>query len=98
MTFTMKFNEEKNELLKVTRNISFEDVLDAIEKDKLLADITHPSKMHSHQRIYVIIIKEYVYAVPYVINKEKNEIFLKTIYPSRFLTKKYMKGGKNAKK
>ncbi len=97
MAFIIKFNEEKNQLLKATRGISFEDVQDAIEKDNLLADITHPSQKHPHQRIYVVEIKGYIYAVPYVINPEKKEIFLKTIYPSRILTKQYKKGGKNEK-
>jgi|SRR5882672_7366947 len=99
MAFSIKFNEEKNQLLKTTRRISFEDVQDAIEKNKLLADMTHPSNKHPYQRLYVVEIKGYyVYAVPYVISTEKNEIFLKTIYPTRVLTKHYMKGGKNAKK
>ena len=98
MAFKIKFNEEKNELLKATRDVSFEDVQDAIEKDKLFSDIAHPSNKHPHQRLYVVEIKKYIYAVPYVISTEKKEIFLKTIYPSRVLTKKYMKGGKNAKK
>src|SRR6266567_3769139 len=98
MAFKIKFNEEKNELLKAMRDVSFEEVQDAIEKDKLFADIAHPSNKHPHQRLYVVEIKEYIYAVPYVISTEKKEISLKTIYPSRVLTKKYMKGGKNAKK
>jgi uncharacterized DUF497 family protein len=97
MAFSIRFNEEKNQLLIATRRISFEDVQDAIEKDDLLADITHPSQKHPHQRLYVIKIKGYVYAVPYVINTKSWEIFLKTIYPSRLLTKQYMKGGKHEK-
>lgn len=98
MAFTIKFNEEKNQLLKATRNVSFEDVLKALKEGRLLANINHPSTKHSHQQVYVININEYVYAVPYVINTEKQEIFLKTVYPSRVLTEKYMKGGKNEKK
>lgn len=98
MAFSIRFNEEKNQLLKATRGISFEDVLKALEKEKVIADISHPSQKHPHQRIYVIKIKEYVYAVPYVLNVEKKEVFLKTIYPSRVLKEKYMKGGKNEKK
>ncbi|HEX8965154.1 MAG TPA: toxin [Patescibacteria group bacterium] len=97
MVFTIKFNEEKNQLLKATRNISFEDVLIYIKEKKTLDNITHPSKKHPHQRLYVIQIKEYIYAVPYIINVEKQEIFLKTIYPSRILMKLYRKGGKNEK-
>lgn len=98
MAFAIKFNEEKNQLLKATRKISFEDILKALKEGNLLADISHPNHKHSHQRIYVIKIKEYAYAVPYILTTEKQEIFLKTIYPSRALTEKYMKGGKNEKK
>ena len=97
MAFTIKFNEEKNQLLKATRNISFEDALESIKKKKLLDNIAHPSKNHPRQRLYVIEIRGYIYAVPYVINIEKEEIFLKTIYPSRVLTKQYKKGGKSEK-
>ena len=95
MAFSIKFNEEKNQLLKATRGVSFDAVLDAIEKDRLLADIAHPNIKYPKQRIYVIKLNNYVYAVPYVINHQKIEIFLKTMYPSRILTKKYIKGGKN---
>jgi hypothetical protein len=94
MVFSIKFNEEKNQLLKATRRVSFEDILDALKKGNLLADIAHPSQKHYLQRLYVVKIKEYVYAVPYVSNIEKQEIFLKTIYPSRMLTRIYLKGGK----
>lgn len=94
MAFSIKFNEEKNQLLKATRKISFEDVLEALKKGKLLADVAHPSQKYPRQRLYVVKIREYVYAVPYVSDTRKQEIFLKTIYPSRVLTKKYMKGGK----
>lgn len=97
MAFTIKFNEEKNQLLKATRKISFEDVVKSIKEEKLLDNVAHPSIKYPHQRLYIIEIKRYVYAIPYIINTEKQEIFLKTIYPSRVLTKKYMKGGKNEK-
>lgn len=98
MAFTIRFNEEKNELLKATRGISFEDVLKNLQEGKYLADISHPSKKHAYQKIYIVQIHAYAYAIPYVLNKEKKEIFLKTIYPSRVFTKKYMKGGKHEKK
>jgi hypothetical protein len=97
MAFTIKFSEEKNQLLKATRKISFEDVLKAINEKKLLDNVAHPSTKYPNQRLYIIEIKRYVYVIPYIINIEKQEIFLKTIYPSRILTKKYMKGGKNEK-
>ena len=98
MAFSIRFNEEKNQLLKATRDISFEDILRCIKDKKLLDNIDHPSKKHPHQRLYLIDIKGYVYAVPYVIDTKKQEIFLKTIYPSRVLTKQYRKGGKYEEK
>lgn len=97
MAFSIRFNEEKNELLKATRGISFEDVVRAVKEKKLLDNVTHPSQKHPHQRLYIVGIKGYVYAAPYIRNVEKREIFLKTIYPSRELTKIYLKGGNNEK-
>jgi hypothetical protein len=97
MAFRIRFNEEKNQLLKATRGICFDNVIVAIKEGRLLADIHHPNLKRSNQKIYAIIIEEYVYAVPYVKNKERKEIFLKTVYPSRALTKKYIKGGKHEK-
>lgn len=38
--------------------------------------------------ISVVLVKDYVYLVPYV--ESENEIFLKTIIPSRKATKKYI--------
>lgn len=94
MAFRIKFNEEKNQLLKAIRNISFEDVLKALKKKKILADIAHPSKKYIHQRIYILEINNYAYVVPYVINRQKKEIFLKTIYASRVFTNMYLKKDK----
>lgn len=97
MAISIRFNEEKNQLLKVGRSISFEEIRDAIEGGNLLADIAHPSQKYRHQRLYVVEINHYAYAVPYVINKAKSEVFLKTVFRSRALTKHYLQGGKNAK-
>jgi uncharacterized DUF497 family protein len=97
MAFSIRFNEEKNQLLKATRGISFEEIRDAIEAGDLLADIAHPSQKYSHQRMYAVRIKQYVYAIPYVKDVKNGEVFLKTAYPSRSLTRDYLKGGKHAK-
>ena len=55
--------------------------------DVLAADII---KKYPNQKVLIVKIKNYVYAVPYVINRKKGVIFLKTVYPSRVLTKKYL--------
>jgi hypothetical protein len=91
MAFNITYSEEKNLLLKATRGIGFEEILEAIRGGDLLADIAHPSRKRLRQRLYVVKIGKYAYAVPYVINPQKNTIFLKTAYPSRVLTRKYIK-------
>jgi len=94
MGFDINFSNEKSQLLKSTRGISFEEIIDLIQDDTILGNKTHPNKNRPNQRIYLIKIKNYVYVVPYVINYEKEEIFLKTIYPSSKYTNLYKKGDK----
>ena len=91
--YRIEFAEEKNLLLKETRGVGFEDVIAAIEEKEILGDLKHSNKKYGHQRILVIKREEYAYAVPYVIDLKRKVIFLKTVYPSRVLTDKYMKGG-----
>ena len=91
--YRIEFSEEKNLLLQETRGLCFEDVLQAIEKKKILDDLRHSSQKYPHQRILVIEREKYVYAVPYVLDPKRKTVFLKTVYPSRILTEKYMKGG-----
>ena len=93
----IRYDYEKNELLKKDRDVSFEDVILAIENGYLLDDIEHPNKeRYPHQDIFIIFIKikNYVYLVPYEENEK--EIFLRTIIPSRKMNKKYNKGVKDA--
>lgn len=93
MDFSIRFDEEKNQLLQVTRGVSFEEVLRHIRDGDLLDDRKHPSPSRSNQRIYVVKIGNYAYVVPYVINQLNHEIFLKTIYPSSAFTKLYLRKG-----
>ncbi len=90
---TIRYSLEKNEILKKERNIGFEDIILSIENGFLLDDIEHPNKdKYQKQNIFIVlvIVKNYVYLVPYV--EEKDYIFLKTIIPSRQMNKKYNKG------
>jgi len=85
------WNEEKNELLKDERQISFEDVVFYIEQGFLLDVLEHPNqKKYKGQMIFVIQIDDYAYLVPFV--EDDDEVYLKTIIPSRKATKKYLKG------
>jgi hypothetical protein len=88
------FNEEKNRKLKTERNVSFEMVIQAVQEDGLLAVITHPNtQKYQNQKIFVVEINAYAYVGPFVVDENKEEIALKTIYPSRKMTKVYKLGG-----
>lgn len=85
-----EFSAEKNQQLIKERGISFEEIIVAVEEGKLLDILEHHNKdRYSRQKIYVIEINTYVYLVPYV-KKDDHTIFLKTIFPSRKLTKIYL--------
>lgn len=82
------WNREKNILLKRKRGVSFEELV-AIIEDGLLDIIDHPNKeKFSNQQVFVIEFDNYVYLIPFIEDEEK--YFLKTLYPSRKMTKKYL--------
>ncbi len=86
------WNNEKNELLKNDRGVSFEEVIYHIKNAGLLAREDHPNReKYKEQKLFIVKIENYVYLVPYV--ETKKEIFLKTIIPSRKATKEYLKRG-----
>ena len=83
------WNEDKNSLLKETRNISFEEVVLSLANNKLLEIVEHPNKQkYPNQRMFIVKVRDYAYIVPFVEDEEK--YFLKTIYPSKEATKKYL--------
>ena len=83
------WNEEKNQLLKNERDISFEDILIALDSDGLLDIIEHPNpEKYPNQKVLVVNIRNYVYLVPFI--EDDKKYFLKTIFPSRKMTKKYL--------
>ncbi len=85
---TFNWNADKNQQLMTERGLSFEAVLFSIQNGHLLDDIEHPNDgRYPGQRILVVDIDGYICLVPYVENSE--EIFLKTIIPSRKATRQY---------
>ena len=85
------WNDEKNRLLKIERNISFEEVVFYIEKKQILDILDHPNQeKYRGQKIFVVNINNYALLVPFVENDQ--EIFLKTIIPSRKATRQYLRG------
>ncbi|WP_045217753.1 toxin [Desulfonatronovibrio magnus] len=84
----IRWNEEKNQLLVLQRGLSFEMVLEKIHNREILALKSHPDKKkYPNQHIFIIKIKGYFCYVPFV--ESDDEIFLKTIIPSRKLKKIY---------
>ena len=85
------WSKDKNELLKAERGVSFENIQTCIESGDLLDITAHPNKTrYPNQKIFIVKLKDYVYMVPFV--EEGDELFLKTIIPSRKYTKKYLGG------
>lgn len=81
---------KKNEILRETRNISFEEIVFAIANDKLLDILEHPNtEKYPNQKLFIVEISDYAYVVPFIEDEEK--YFLQTIYPSREATKRYLK-------
>lgn len=85
------WNCEKNAWLKANPGISFEEIIFHIELGGELA-ITHHLNQSKYpgQKISIVQVEDYVYLVPFV--ELKDEIFLKTIIPSRKATKQYLGG------
>jgi hypothetical protein len=85
----VSWNKDKNNLLKLERDISFDEIVDAIFADGLLDVIDHfNQERYPNQFIYVVKWRDYVYLVPFV--ESEDEIFLKTIIPSRKMKRKYL--------
>ena len=71
------------------RGISFEEILSSMDQGGLLTTLEHPNQeKYPNQKIWVVKYREYAHLVPFVESKE--EIFLKTIMPSRKATKKFL--------
>jgi uncharacterized DUF497 family protein len=83
------WNVDKNDELIRERGISFEEIVFCIMHDGLLDIIEHPNKEnYPNQKIFIVNIDDYVYLIPFV--EDEKIIFLKTIIPSRKMTKKYL--------
>lgn len=85
------WSDEKNEWMRQERGITFEDVVFHLAHDGLLDTIKHPNqRQYPDQRIFIVNVEEYAWLVPCV--EDDEVIFLKTIIPSRKMTKQYLGG------
>ncbi len=81
----IRWNNEKNELLKQKRGIGFEIIETLIENGEILDVLTNSND--PNQKIFVFEIEQYVVSVPVV--ESEDEIFLKTLFKSRKLNRQY---------
>lgn len=86
---SFEWNREKNLRLIHERGISFEAIVSHVEAGLIIALARGKGKF-SHQKQFIVAVNGYVYVVPFV--EDENKIFLKTIIPSRQMTKKYLSG------
>ena len=85
-----RWDNEKNEMLRKNRGVCFEQVVVLMERGDVLDTIEHPNQdRYPGQKIAIIRIDDYAYLVPYL--EKSEELFLKTIIPSRKATNKYVR-------
>ena len=85
-----EWEPQENESLKTERDISFEKIVFHLARGDVWKLADHPDQEnYPGQKIYFVIVEEYIYLVPHVV--EKDYVFLKTIIPSRKATRAYKK-------
>ena len=85
----IRWSAEKNIKLMQERGVSFEEILSSIEQGGLLTTVNHPDqRKYPNQKIWVVKVRAYAHLVPLVETEE--EIFLKTIMPSRKATRQFL--------
>ena len=82
-TKTFKWNKEKDNKLKKERGVSFGEIINS----RFI--IAEGHKKRTNQVILLFEYDKYVWAVPCV--RENGCLFLKTVFPSRKNTKKYLR-------
>ena len=78
------WNEEKALALQTDNKrgrVGFEECVYALENGKMIADILNPCASYPHQRIFIVDINNYAYAVPYL--PDDDEVFFKNCVPKQ---------------
>jgi len=73
----LNWDSSKNEILKGSRGISFEEIAILIGSNGILGIEVNSGR--ANQKIYILNIDNYAVVVPFV--ETDNEIFLKTAFP-----------------
>lgn len=88
----IRWSDDKDEWLIRNRGVSLKAIAGQIVSGGYIDILENPSR--TGQDIFIVSINNYTWVVPFVI--EKDDIFLKTAYPSRKFHKRY--GSNNEKK
>lgn len=84
----INWNEEKNAILKQSRNVCFEAVENAILENRILSIVPHHNlEKYPDQKILIVEINGYVHYVPFI--ETEDSYFLKSIIPSRKHNRQY---------
>lgn len=85
------WSDEKNEWLRRERGLTFEQVVSCLAHGSLLDTVEHPNQeRYPGQRVLIVDVGGYACLVPFV--EDAEVIFLKTVIPSRKMTKHYLGG------
>jgi len=92
-----EWDPKKSKLIKEERGISFEEIAKLITSKNPLAVINHPNpEKYPGQKIFIVNIEGYAWGVPF--ERRGDKLRLITAYPSRKLTKIYLRGNDDSKK
>lgn len=80
------WDEQKNDWLKESRLVSFEQIAGMLLDGDYLGIVENPTR--ENQEYFVVRLQEYTWLVPFVID-DQERIVLKTAFPSRKYHKKY---------
>ena len=87
----IEWNPDKDDLLCQKFGFGFERVLDAIDEGAIVAIRDHPNRAnYGHQKQMIVKMDGYAWIVPFVVRERG--IFLKTMFPSRVETKRFIGG------
>jgi len=82
----IKWNKRKSKQLQTGRRLSLEVFAKMIAEGDYIAEMKNPAR--DGQSIYLCIFNDYVHVVPFVRDNKEN-IILKTVFPSRKYQKIY---------
>lgn len=80
------WDEDKNEVLQITRAVSFEEISGMILEGKYIEILENPTR--DNQQYFILSINNYTWVVPFLIDN-RERIVLKTAFPSRKFHRKY---------